>query len=150
MIIRKAGLEDVSGILKLVMSFYEEGINKSGISFDKESIKKTIEFVINNHVCIVACNESIVGIIAGFVSPSIYDYNQKILEEKIWFIDKKLRGSSGAIRLFKEFEEYAIKNKINTIIMTHMVGIMPDNVRKIYKSFKYKHIENNYIKTIGG
>lgn len=148
--IRKAEKKDVDEIVALVMNFYDEGLNKLGLNFEHESIKRLVSVLIDNHIFMVSDNNGIQGIIAGILSNSLYDNKQRILEEKIWFVSKDIRGSGVAIRLFKAFEDEAKKNGVNAIIMTHMVGVMPDNVRKIYESFKYQPMESNYIKLIGG
>jgi N-acetylglutamate synthase-like GNAT family acetyltransferase len=150
MIIRKAIQSDIDGILDLVMSFYKEGLNKSELSFNPVSLRETIDIIIQKHIFLVAENKRIGGVIAGLLSPSIFDYNQKILEEKIWFVDKTFRGTGISIRLFKEFERIAKECGVDVIIMAHMVGIMPDNVSGIYNSFGYKQIESHYTKSIGG
>ena len=151
MIIRNAKETDVDALVDLIMLFYAEGLNASGLSFDRDSIKNTVEIVIKNHIFIVAENEQgLQGCIAGLFANSIFDSKQKIVEEKIWFIKREYRGSGAAIKLFKALEVTAKTIGAEVIIMAHMTSIMPDKVKKIYNSFGYKHAESHYIKLIGG
>lgn len=151
MIIRNAKEQDVDAIVELIMLFYAEGLNASGLSFDKESLRVTVDTVIKNHIFIVAENDDgIQGCIAGLFASSIFDNKQKVVEEKIWFIKPEFRGNGAAIKLLKALEVTAKTIGADIIIMAHMTNIMPDKVKKIYNSFGYKQAESHYIKVIGG
>lgn len=151
MIIRNAKDTDVEGLVDLIMLFYAEGLNVSGLRFDRESLRSTVKTVIDKHIFIVAENENgLQGCIAALFANSIFDHSQKIVEEKIWFIKREYRGSGAAIKLFKALEVTAKTIGAEVIIMAHMTSIMPDKVKKIYNSFGYKHAESHYIKLIGG
>ena len=149
MIIRKAEQKDLPEIVDLIMSFYAEGLHKSGLSFDRESLLQTAGLIAESHIMLVAENGTVQGVIAGIVSNSMFDYSQKVVEEKIWFISREYRGKGAAIRLFKTFEKTAKELGASLIMMVHMADVMPGKVKKIYSSFGYREIESHYIKPLG-
>jgi len=148
--IREAQSNDTEQIVSIVMEFYEEGLKETGLSFDKETIAKTVEIILKDHIFLVADLGRIVGVIAGLVNHSIFDEKQIIAEEKIWYVKKEFRGSGVAKILFESFESKAKSLGASKIIMAHMSNIMPEKVKGIYKSTGYKDIESHYIKSVGG
>lgn len=149
MIIRRAEPKDVPEVVDLIMNFYAEGLNKSGLSFDRESLLQSAGLIAEHHIMLIAENGTVQGVIAGIVSNSMFDHKQIVAEEKIWFINREFRGKGGAIKLFKQFEKVSKDMGAQVIIMAHMSDIMPEKVKRIYHSFGYKQVESHYIKSLG-
>ena len=63
--------------------------------------------------------------------------------EQFWVVDDsaKIRG----IKLFKEFEQWAIDNKCKQIIVNHMVDLP---IGKLYERLGYKLHEIHYMKEV--
>lgn len=147
--IRKAKYSDISNILSLIDEFRKEGLNNHSLSFDNETLIETIIEIIKNHIILVIDSNGIKGCIAGLVGSSMFDKNQIIASERMWFVNKNYRGSKESLYLFKQFELECLKNKVSLITMVHLSNVMPEKVKNIYLKNNYKQTETHYIKKIG-
>lgn len=149
MIIRKAELKDILAVIKLVKEFFEESLSEYGLLLEDKTIFETIENYIKNYIGIVAEeNEEIIGVIGGLVAPSIFDKNQLIGQETIWYVDKKYRNGIIGLKLIEAFEKECKKGKAQLIAMVCMGNLYADILDKIYKRKGYKLMERQYIKGV--
>jgi len=148
-IIRQAVLDDTEATLALIEEFYEESLKEYGLSFKVETLIDTIFNFITNHIGLVAEKDGkIIGVIGGVVMPSIFDKDQKIAQEVIWYITKEERKGTMGIRLLKAFEEECVKRGAKFISMIYMGNLLSDELKRFYEKLSYKLMENHFIKEV--
>jgi N-acetylglutamate synthase-like GNAT family acetyltransferase len=149
-IIRKANILDKEDIKILIDKFYEESLKDLGMKFTDYTIDKTIDNFINNHIVILAQEgEKIIGIIGGMLSPSIFDENEIIIQEAMWYVEPEYRKGTLGTDLLLLFEEIAKELGINHIVMVCMGNLNFEILNRFYVKNGYKLLENQFIKTIG-
>ena len=147
-LLEEATHKDIPGILELISEFYEEGLKSSGINFSKPSLFVLVkEYVEHKDACIVVAkeNEKCVGVVAGFMTPSLYDRKQQIVQQKIIFVRKDYRGKIG-IRLLRAIEEWAKMKGANYITMTSLEGMQ--DLMRFYNRNHYRKLETHYVKEV--
>jgi len=151
LIIRKAELKDTQEIVGLVRRFFEEAIYDFGLKLDQETIEVTVDNYINNLITIVAEVEGkVVGVTGGVLMPSIFDKNQNIAQETVWYVDKNYRNGSIGLKLIKAFEKECLSRGANLIIMGLMGNLNTDILDRYYRKRNYKVLERNYVKYFKG
>ena len=147
--IRKAHIEDSNFIKKLILEFHEESLGEYKISFDWSTIDETIKNFINHHIVLVAEKSSkIVGLIAGLVIRSMFDANQLLGQETIWFITKDERKGATGFKLLKMFEQECKIRGCKFVAMVFMQNLMPDVLERFYRSQNYKKMEVQFVKEL--
>jgi N-acetylglutamate synthase-like GNAT family acetyltransferase len=145
--IRKATLDDVEAIKKLVEEFYEESLKEYKLSF--RDIEETIKNTVANHIGLVAeKEEKIIGCIGGITIPSMFDKDELIGQESIWYITKSERKGTVGIRLLKAFEEECKKKGCSFVIMVYMGNSYPEQLKRFYSMNNYKLLEMQHIKEV--
>ncbi len=148
-IIEKAKIEDIPEIVNLIREFFTESLSGYSLSLDNLTIHETVSKYITNYIGIVAKRgDKIIGTIGGLVMSSIFDKNQMIGQETIWYINKEERKGSAGIRLIKEFENRCKELGAHLVAMVHMGNLYTDVLDKLYKMRGYKLMETQYIKEI--
>ena len=90
--IQKATIDNVSDIVELGFEFYEESLKEYGLSFDKDTLTKTITYFIKTGISLVCIeNEKIVGVLIAILHPSIFDKKELFASELIWYVKKENR-----------------------------------------------------------
>lgn len=148
-VIEKADVEDIAGIVVLIREFFEESVSGYSISLDTLTTHETVTNYVNNLIAIVARRgDNIIGVIGGLVAPSIFDKKQLIGQESVWYVTKEERKGSVGVRLIKEFENKCKELGASLIVMVHVGNLYADVLDKFYKIRGYKLMENQYIKEI--
>lgn len=148
-VIRKAVIEDKTSIIELSIQFYKESLKEYGLSFNFLTLDKLVEEFINTKIVIVAdVDDKVVGVIAGMVQSSMFDSQQRIGQEIIWYIDKEYRKGSIGIRLLKEFEKQCKFNGANLMVMVYMGNLNNELLDRFYKMNNYRLLENQFIKGV--
>lgn len=147
MIIRKAELKDIDAVVELTKDFFEESISDYGLTLDDITIRETISNYIINLVGIVAEDEGkVIGVIGGMLLPSIFNKNQLIGQETVWYVQKNYRNGSVGLKLIKSFEDECKSRGTDLIIMGLMGNLNTEILDKYYKKRNYKLLEREYIK----
>lgn len=68
----------------------------------------------------------------------------KIAKETLWYISEKGRGGN-AIKMLKEYENWAIKNNCKTI---GMASLCSNDVSRLYERLGYKAMEVHFTKEL--
>ena len=71
-----------------------------------------------------------------------------VIQQLVWYVEKSSRGTSGGLKLYKEFLKWAIHVGAKRIIMTHLMSSMPDKLERFYFREGFQLIEKNYSKTL--
>jgi len=147
LIIRKAELKDIDAVVELTKDFFEESISDYGLTLDDITIRETISNYIKNLVGIVAEDEGkVIGVIGGMLLPSIFNKNQLIGQETVWYVQKNYRNGSVGLKLIKSFEDECKSRGTDLIIMGLMGNLNTEILDKYYKKRNYKLLEREYIK----
>ena len=148
-LIRKAEHRDTEQVLALINEFYYESLREYDLSFTVETLKETIANFIDNHVGLVAEREGkIVGVIGGLISRSIFNKDEVVGQEAIWYMSKDERKGSLGIRLMKAFERTCKEKGAKFIVMIHMSNLLAKSLGRFYSSMKYKLMEVQFIKEV--
>lgn len=88
-----------------------------------------------------------VGAIAGLVYPEPYS-GDLVATEFFWYVGKQFRRGTGGVRLYREFERWAIEKGCTQIRMVHLMDSMPEEVARFYRKLGFKSIETHYAKDL--
>lgn len=91
------------------------------------------------------------GVIAGALGALVvadpFD-GSLVCAENFWFVSKKFRGGTGAIRLFDEFEKQAEAAGCKRCLMVHLHNLTPDKLERLYTRRGFRLIEKTYEKDL--
>jgi len=120
--IREATKDDVPEILEQLKAFSEFYKTKMPMYRDDQHSEMIINDIIDNHYFNVATEDKdgasvLVGFIAGFILPHVYNPDIKVLHEAFWWVKPEHRRSGIGIQLLEVFTDYGKKN-CNWTLMT--------------------------------
>ena len=144
--IRPGVTEDMSELLPLVKSFYDESFKAYGFSFDEDVLKAVIKGHCEAGSGLVMVEDGkIVGTIAGnFVQFPTSSF--KVFQEVIWYVLPEYRRHG--LKLFKETENYCKSIGVQAIVMGNMANLNSEKMDKFYKSQGYKVMEVQWLKLL--
>lgn len=101
-------------------------------------------------ICLVSENDVgiITGVIAGTLSPHIFDPAERYAQEIIWFVGKSYHNGTTGLLLLKEFKGICRSLGAKKIVMKHMEDLNPIEMRNLYGHKKYQLMELHYVKQI--
>lgn len=88
---------------------------------------------------------AITGTIGGIVYPEAYS-GELTAQEFFWFVHQKNRG--GGVRLYRAFEQWALKKGCHEVRMGYLVDLMPEKVAHFYERLGFTRVEVNYAKRL--
>lgn len=150
-IIRHACLTDIDFIIDLICEFHEESLQHYGFLMNRETLKQTVKGFIDKPDrvgLVVEYGDVIVGVMGGVIAPSIFDNQQIICQEAIWYIDKNHRGGSTGLKLLRRFEEESALKGAHMVAMIHMNNLNPEILSKFYHRNGYVSVETHYMKEL--
>jgi hypothetical protein len=134
-------------VLTLGDMFYRE--TRQAGQFDGNHFLAYMNFLLaNGHAAMWVSMEGIqiVGGIAGLVSKSLFN-SKYTATEVFWYIRPEHRCGPRGIRIFRTFEDWAIKSMGATRIISGHVG--HDNpMREMYMAMGYRPYESQYIREL--
>lgn len=143
--------EDTEDIKRIIKEFRQEGLDAYNLSFDNDSLDLLIDFFCHNETCAVIIgliDEQIKGIIAGAIHLFPFNRNEKIAEEKIWFVSKDARGTKLGIQMLDFFEYYVKTKGAKRLIMANMGNINNGVMKRFYERRGYRELETYFIKEV--
>ena len=140
---------DFDQVKELIKEFHGEALSAHGITLDDETLNETLVSFIYPHIGIVAeLDGNIVGCIGGIISKSIFNKNQIIAQEAMWYVRKEYRNSTVGLRLLKAFENKCKEHKANLICMISLMNLNVEKVSEFYTKCGYTPMEFHFIKEI--
>jgi len=146
-IIREATEQDALDCLLLFKSFHKE--SDQPFKFDTN---RTLETFLNSlgesssiKFFVAELKGNIIGFVAGIVYQHLFSQD-KTADELAWFVDKDHRGGSGAIRLLKTYEQWAIDQGVSCVTMSQIEDLA--DLSKLYNKLGYRKIEATFQKEI--
>ena len=149
--IRQAEKKDLDGLVKLLVPFYYESEvwKNNGMKLCLKSIRSTFTRLIEGAgVILVADNGNLMGALGGVVSPSWMDYSQKTVQEVFYFVDKKYRGSSAAVRLLSAFAAWAKKLGAISVEMISLPNSERSKIERLYERKGFRPSELFYVRRL--
>lgn len=145
--IRQATFKDVEDIYLLIKEFQTESLNEYMMSFRFATLYHTIMKHISIGIVLVLDKEGIKGVIGGMLMPSMFDSNELISQETMWYVTKSERGREG-LKLLNAFEDESRKRGAKFIIMVGMGNLNNGELTRLYSKRKYQLLERQYIKGV--
>lgn len=147
--IRKASPSDVAPIVALVEEFFHEGLCETGLSFDRATLTQSMTNIVQNNICLIHENAGRVsGVIAGYVTPSLFDDDELLAQEIIWFMSADARRGSAGVDLLEAFEAACKDAGAKHVMMIHLADVNSRVMERFYKMRGYRMIEQHFIKEV--
>ena len=90
----------------------------------------------------------LVGALGGLVAPDIHT-GEIVANEFFWFVLRKARKGTGAIRLIREFEHWGEENGATGFHLTAIIDGHDDaRLDKLYQRFGYTALEKGYVRHV--
>lgn len=120
--IREAVIEDIPAIMEELKAFSDFYKTKMPMFRDEGHSTKVLTDMIENHLFYVAVNDvnerhDLVGFIAGYLMPHIYNPDIATLTEAFWWVKPEHRRSGIGVELLDMYVEFGKKHS-NWILMT--------------------------------
>jgi len=140
---------DFEQVKELIKEFYNESLKEYKITLDDATLDETLVGFIFPHVGIVAeLNGNIIGCIGGYVSKSIFNKNQIMAQEAMWYMKKEFRNGTYGLRLLKAFEDKCKERGADLISMISIMNLNVEKVSDFYTRCGYSPMEFHFIKEI--
>lgn len=145
MLVRRATTADIDWLLGELKQFADFlGTSKKLYSSDDEYSKKTLTGFIERHLLLVAEKPGVglVGFIAGYVTPHLFNPDVKVLAECWWWVTPEHRKTRAGLMLLDAYTEWG---KANCDWVTMCIEtVTPLNERCLLKR-GYRLHERSYI-----
>lgn len=147
-VIRKATLDDVPEIVRMSAMFYPTTHYAEYCEMDEDSVAGLASGLIENDVFYVAENDgALVGMVGVAVVPFMFNRNERIAAEIVWWVSPEVRGSNIARRLLAAIEPDCRDAGAKRIQMVHMPN-SPPQAAMLYERCGYSRSEISYTKDI--
>ena len=145
--IREAVIDDIPALMEELKAFSDFYKTKMPMFRDEGHSSKVLTTIIENHLFYVAVKDvgerhDLVGFIAGYFMPHIYNPDIATLTECFWWTRPEHRRSGIGLELLEMYIQFGKKNA-NWILMTLEDDTPVDPALLISRGFRLK--ETNYI-----
>lgn len=87
----------------------------------------------------------ITGTIGGLAYPDPYS-GELIATEFFWYAREGHRGAG--LKLYREFERWAIAQGCSQLRMVHLLDSMPEKLERVYRHLGFEAVETHYTKDL--
>lgn len=148
MLVRSACEEDMDDILRMSKSFYDTTHHARNIPLDEESVVRLVEMLLDGGILLVAeVDHKVVGMIAGYVHPYMFNNNVMQLGEIVWYVDPEHRATRAGLLLLEELEAEARRAGVDYMVMMNFVD-GPEVVNRAYTAAGYNMTEYAWTKLL--
>ena len=118
------------------------------LDFDPDKLKQLLmAFCHDQFVYIAIYNNQIIGVFIGFIT-EYYFGKDLYASDLTYYVDRTKRGSVAAVKLFREFEIWAIKKGAKRLNTATSTGINPERTKKFYERMGYTVTGHTYNKEV--
>ena len=118
------------------------------LDFNPDKLKQLLmAFCHDQFVYIAIYNNQIIGVFIGFIT-EYYFGKDLYASDLTYYVDRTKRGSVAAVKLFREFETWAIKKGAKRLNPPTSTGINPERTKKIYERMGYTVTGHTYNKEV--
>ncbi len=149
-VIRDATKEDIGALVLIGERFFDESRFADVMQFDPDSLRDTLEKLIEDPdgiVLVAAGPVNLIGVAGGLVHPSYFNRAHITGQELFWWVDPDRRGVVGS-SLFDALELEARTKGARSWAMIALSTLNPDGVGQFYERHGYRPSERTYIKAL--
>ncbi len=144
--IRRARLFDLSKIVPLTKRFYETTSYVKTNTFDNATVLELATKLIQNGIVfVVELDDDLVGVMGVSVHPFLFNKNELVSGEVIWYVSPEAQGAGWGKKLLKAVDEECKGWGIVTTQLFLMAD-SPPVARALYESMGYKLTELSFTK----
>ena len=149
--IRPADFPDIGPLTEMAFEFFSVGnLEGTGLACDQVSVMQFLFNLIDskNDILLVAEHEGeLIGVIGGAITPWMFNENQLIMTEQVWFVPERFREKHpmAALRLLKELRKVGRKAGVETLILSSNERPESAKVRSFYEKIGFSMKDVNYI-----
>ncbi len=151
-LIRLAQPQDLETLGLMTVRFWvNEELYRHGIGINNLNVIQTLRALLENGqgVIVVAEKEGIlIGFIAGVITPWCANYQQRIVQELIWWVNPEDRGTRAAYQMMNKYEEEARNQGCHFSIMGTHDAPNEERLIQFYESCGFRHLQYQMIKEI--
>lgn len=109
---RRAKTTDIDWLIDQLKQFSRHYGTKKDLLGDEEHARAGLKNTIENHLLLIAEKPEFgpVGLIAGIVTPHLYNPKIKILAELFWWVEPRHRRSAAGLLLLEDFISWGKEN----------------------------------------
>jgi hypothetical protein len=151
-VVRRAEVRDIKPILSELESFSNYyGMEKySFFSDDRAGMEEKLEYMIESHIVYVAdyiseetgVTRSVVGVVAGLLTPHFFNPKLVTLAEQFWWVNEAHRETRAGLMLLKKFIETG--KQVANILTFCLLKETPVRDRSL-EHFGFKFVERAFI-----
>lgn len=147
MLIKRVQPSDITRILPMVKSFYDESIRDMGLPFDGVSVNKSAHLLASQHLALYAETHEgeVIGVIAGMVLPWPMDHSFIVFQEILWYVEKKYAAFGVGQKLLEATKDYCKQCGIKLIVMGALGNRNPEKMDNYFTKRGYKLMETHYM-----
>jgi GNAT superfamily N-acetyltransferase len=148
-VIRVATTEDFAPLLTMGREFYDASGYSDLVGFDRESLVRTFEQLMQNGGLFVAeVNGEVVGMVGGMVYPFYFDADHLTGQEVFWWVMPEHRKGRIGLELLQALEEWAKARGAKSLSMVSLDRLNPEQVARMYSAAGYRASEHTFIKRL--
>lgn len=146
--IRKATKYDIPAVVELSKLFYATTSYAEWAVFDAETVFDLASNLAENHVLLVAEQDSaIVGMVGLFVAPFMFNREKTAAYEVVWWVSPEAQGVGVGKALLEAIEPACKEKGASAIQMVHLKN-SPPQAAAIYERYGYRHTESSYTRVL--
>ena len=150
--IRRATKADIPALTFMGRKFFEESGFGAEMVFDEESLRKTLEHLLDSDDGVVfiaiGANGRPIGGAGAMAYPYYFNLACRAGQELFWWIDPEIRGGLVGIRLLHALEAWAKERGCRTFTMISLPAIGDSPAARIYPRMGYRPSEHSFIKRV--
>lgn len=143
MIARPAEPRDLASAVDLSMKFAAETLGEYGIEVLKSDVVAFAEKMIEGQVVLVAEEDGkVVGVLAGMITPYVFNTTKTVFQETIWYVEKEHRGEAGKLPM----ETLLTLLDVDYTIFANMHNSYAGIIDRFYTKLGFKPFETHWIR----
>lgn len=148
--VRYATADDVPQLAILAGHFLRESCYADMFTLGEDGIRDALAGMVANGVVLVAERNGVaVGLLAGTMSAVWFAPDTKVATELAWWVSPDVRGSSpAAVRLVREFEQWAGEQGADYVVMSDIVSL-ESPAASMLSRLGYRTVERSHLKEMG-
>lgn len=144
--IRVADISDRMPVLDLCQKFMKE--SEYPFSIDYMKMRDSFNEIVGNNdykIFLYDGPSKPVGMLIAGVATTPFS-SDRVGTELAWYVDKEYRGKAGAIKLIKEYEEWAKERQCKFITLSCIPKL--NDLDVVYNRLGYELTEKSYVKRL--
>lgn len=144
---RHATHDDIAALIELGRPFLTAHPMLKGVVVTDEQLQGALTNIIDKGIIIVAesVDGSLIGMLAGMICPMWCAPESRVATELAWWMSPGNRHGMTAVRMVKDFEEWANQNGATHFVMSSIPSFGPRSSQLIER-LGYQLVENSFAK----